>query len=110
MMGFLVFKENLKRFYGKYSIYIIPILKFLLGTVAFFMINSNIGFMGKLKHPLIPIVMGLVASFIPCGATAFLAGCFIVVHVAQVSLEVALIRTRLLGASRGWCLSPPGNW
>ena len=91
MMGLLVFKENLKRFYGKYSIYIIPVLKFLLGTIVFFMINSNIGFMDKLKHPLIPIVMGLVASFLPYGATAFLAGCFIVVHVAKVSLEVALI-------------------
>ena len=96
MMGLLVFKENLKRFYGKYSIYIIPVLKFLLGALAFFMINSNIGFMGKLKNPLIPVVMGLVASFIPCGATAFLAGCFIVVHVAKVSLEVALIITMIM--------------
>ncbi|MBQ7795338.1 MAG: ABC transporter permease [Lachnospiraceae bacterium] len=91
MMELLVFKENLKRFYGKYSIYIIPIVKFVLGAAAFFLINSNIGFMERLTNPLVPVVMGLVASFVPCGATAFFAGCFIIVHVSRVSLEVALI-------------------
>ena len=91
MMQLLVLKENLKRFYGNYSIYIIPVLKFILGAAAFFLINSNIGFMERLGNPLIPVVMGLVASFIPCGLTAFFAGCFMIVHVATVSLEVALI-------------------
>lgn len=91
MMGLLVFKEKLKSFYGKYSLYIIPIVKFIMGVTAFYLINSNIGFMTRLKHPLVPIVMGLVASFVPCGVTAFFAGCFILVHVTQVSLEIALI-------------------
>lgn len=91
MMQLLVLKENLKRFYGNYSIYIIPILKFAIGAAAFFLINSNIGFMDRLNHPLIPVVMGLVASFIPCGLTAFMAGGFMIVHVSRVSLEVALI-------------------
>ena len=96
MMQLLVFKENLKRFYGKYSIYIVPILKFVVGAVAFFLINSNIGFMTRLNHPLIPVVMGLVASIVPYGVTAFLAGCFVVIHVSQVSLEVALILCMLI--------------
>lgn len=91
MMGLLVFKEKVKQFYGKYNIYIIPVVKFLVGALAFWMVNSNVGFMAKLKNPLIPVVMGLVASVIPYGATALLAGCFIIAHVAQVSLEVALI-------------------
>ena len=91
MMQLLVLKENLKRFYGNYSIYIIPVLKFILGAAVFFLINSNIGFMERLGNPLIPVVIGLVASFVPCGLTAFFAGCFMIVHVATVSLEVALI-------------------
>lgn len=96
MMQLLVWKENLKRFYGKYSIYIIPILKFVMGAEAFYLINSNIGFMTKLTNILIPLVMGLVASFIPCGATAFVAGCLIVIHVSKVSLEAALIICMLI--------------
>ena len=74
MMQLLVIREKLRKFYGKYSSFIIPIEKFVLGMASFWLINANIGFMPKLKNPLIPIVMGLIASTIPCGATAFLAG------------------------------------
>jgi len=96
MMALLVFKEKLKQFYGKYSYYIIPIAKFALGAAAFYLINQNIGFMEKLKHPLVPVIMGLVASFMPCGMTALFAGCFILAHVSRVSLEVALIISLLI--------------
>ena len=75
MIGLLVFKEKLKQFYGKYNIYIVPVVKFLVGFLTFWLINANVGFMSKLKNPLIPVVMGLVASFIPYG----------------VSLEIALV-------------------
>ena len=91
MMALLVFKEKLRQFYGKYSYYIIPIVKFVLGAATFYLINTNIGFMEKLTHPLVPVVLGLVASFMPYGVTALIAGCFILAHVSRVSLEVALI-------------------
>lgn len=91
MMGLLVFKEKLKRFYGKYSLYIIPVVKFVVGVLTFCLINTNIGFMARLKNPLIPVIMGLVASFMPYGVTALFAGCFVLAHVSQVSIEVALI-------------------
>ena len=91
MIGLLVFKEKLKQFYGKYNIYIVPVVRFLVGFLTFWLINANVGFMTKLKNPLIPVVMGLIASFIPYGVTAFLAGIFILIHVSQVSLEIALI-------------------
>ena len=91
MMQFLVIREKLRKFYGKYSSFIIPIEKFVLGMASFWLINANIGFMPKLKNPLIPIVMGFIASTIPCGATAFLASCFLAVHVSRVSMEVAIL-------------------
>ena len=91
MIGLLVFKEKLKQFYGKYNIYIVPVVKFLVGFLTFWLIIAYVGFMSKLKNRLIPVVMGLVASFIPYGVTAFLAGVFILIHVAQVSLEIALV-------------------
>lgn len=96
MIGLLVFKEKLKRFYAKHSIYVIPLVKFVVGVLSFYLINSNIGFMTQLKNPLIPLIMGFVASFLPYGATAFLAGCFITAHVIQVSLEVALLLVLLM--------------
>lgn len=98
MMGLLVFKEKLRSFYGKYSLYIIPIVKFIIGMAAFYLINSNIGFMTRLKNPLVPVIMGLVASFVPCGVTALFAGIFMLVHISKVSLEVALIFAVLIAA------------
>ncbi len=91
MIEILVLKERLRSFYGKYSIYLISLVKFFLGMTVFYLINSNIGFMSRLNHPLIPVVMGLVASFLPYGVTAFFAGCFTILHASQVSLEVAII-------------------
>ena len=91
MMGLLVFKEKLKQLYGKYNRYMIPAVKFLLGASSFFLISSNVGVMARLKNPLVPVVMGLVAAGVPCGVTAFFAGCFLIAHVSQVSLEAALI-------------------
>lgn len=35
--------------------------------------------------------MGLVASFVPYGVTAFFAGLFVLAHISQVSIEVTLI-------------------
>ena len=70
MIGLLVFKEKLKQFYGKYNIYIVPVVKFLVGFLTFWLINANVGFMSKLKNPLIPVVMGLVAAKAALIATA----------------------------------------
>ncbi len=91
MTQLLAARDWLKQFYGKYSIYIDPVIRFLVGFLAFWMINNNIGFMARLKSPVIPVIMGLVASFMPYGVTAFLAGCFAAVHISEVSLEVSLI-------------------
>lgn len=98
MMELLVFKEKVKRFYGKYSMYVIPAVKFVVGALAFYLINSNIGFFTQLKHSLIPVIMGLIASFVPYGVTAFFAGCFILLHVSKVSIEAALIIALLMVA------------
>lgn len=96
MMELLVLKEKIKRFYAKYNLYVIPLMKFVIGFAAFYLINSNIGFMTRLKNPLVPVIMGLVASMIPYGMTAFFAGCLLLAHVSQVSLEIALILAVLM--------------
>lgn len=76
MMGLLVFKEKLKQLYGKYNRYMIPAVKFLLGALAFFLISSNVGFMARLKNPLVPVVMGLVAAVCPAESQHFSPAAF----------------------------------
>ena len=49
MTTLLELKEKLTRFYGKYDIYITPVIKFAVALTAFLMINHNIGYMEKIS-------------------------------------------------------------
>lgn len=49
MTDLLVFREQLKKFYSKYELYLTPVFKFLLALVTLVMINSSIGYMSELK-------------------------------------------------------------
>lgn len=96
MMALLVFREKLRSFYGKYDAFIIPLAKFGLGLAVFFILNINVGFMVKLKNPVIPVVLALACSFLPYGVISFLAGLVLLGHISSVSVEMALILAVLL--------------
>ena len=96
MMALLVFREKLRDFYGKYDAYLIPLIKLSLSLTVFFLINTNIGYMEKLKSPAVLAVLCAVCSFLPYGVIAFLAGVVLLAHISSVSLEMALILAVLL--------------
>lgn len=96
MMALLVFREKLRSFYGKYDAFCIPLLKFGLGLTVFLMLNVNVGFMAKLKNPVVSVVLALACSFLPYGVISFLAGLVLLGHISSVSLEMALILAVLL--------------
>lgn len=96
MMGLLVFREKLRSFYGKYDAYLIPLMKFLLSLMVFYLLNSNVGYMDKLKNPVFPFILALLCSFLPYGVISFLAGLVLLAHISSVSLEMTLILAVLL--------------
>ena len=89
MATILVIKEQLKRFYGKFDIYVIAVLKFFGALIALMLINSNIGYMEKLKSLAVVLVASLLCSILPIGGMALLCGVFILAHLYTVSLELA---------------------
>lgn len=91
METLLVFKQQLIRFYAKVEAFVIPILKFFAMLVALIYINSNIGFMAKLKNPAIVLIISLLCSFLPANVIVLLAGLVIVAHVYALSLECAVV-------------------
>lgn len=91
MMGLLVLKERLKEFYARFEIYVTPVIKFIFSCLAFFLMNTNIGFMAMLTGPFIPLVLALVCSFLPYGAISFLAAGFMLAHLSGISLEITLV-------------------
>lgn len=87
----LEFREKLKMFYGKYEIYIKPVVRCIMAFITLFVINSNIGFMTKLKNPALVAIFALACSFLPLNAVLILAAIFMIAHFYAVSLPVALV-------------------
>ena len=54
-------------------------------------INSNVGFMNRLKNPAIVLIVALLSSFLPLNVMILLAGLFIILHMYALSLECAVI-------------------
>lgn len=96
MMALLEFREKLRSFYGKYDGVLIPLIKFAVSLTAFWILNSNIGYMEKLKSPIVWVSLSVVCSFLPYGIISFLAGIVLVAHISSVSLEMALILAVIL--------------
>lgn len=91
MTTLLVYREQLKKFYGKYELYITPVLKFLLALVTLIMINSSIGYMGELKKSVVVMVLALMCSFLPMNFIVFMAAAVTLGHLYKFSVECAIV-------------------
>lgn len=91
MTNLLVLREQLKRFYGKYEIYITPVYKFLLAFVSLTMINQTIGYMSALNNYAIVLVLALMCSFLPMNLTVVIAAGVSLAHLYAFSLECAVV-------------------
>lgn len=65
MMIFLVLKERLKSFYGKYATPVNGVIKFIYSFVAMALLNGNIGYQTELTGPVAMAVVALSVRFFP---------------------------------------------
>lgn len=91
MKGLLVFKEQLKSLYAKYSYIIIACLKFLISYLSFYLMNDNIGFMTSLKSPMIILILSLICAVLPYSAITIISAGFMMAHLYTLSFEIALL-------------------
>lgn len=77
MTTLLELKEKLTRFYGKYDIYITPVIKFTVALTAFLLINHNIGYMEKISSTPIALILALICSILPVGGAVFIGSVLI---------------------------------
>lgn len=91
MAVLLELKENFKRFYNKYDIYIVPVAKFIAALVSFLMLNATIGYMDKLNSPIIAVLVSVICAFLPNGFTIVMLSIFMIAHLYAISVEFALI-------------------
>lgn len=91
MVFLLELKEGFKKFYNKYDVYIVPAMKFLMAFLSFIFLNTTIGYMSKLKNPVIALVVSIICAFLPNGVTIFFLSIFMLVHLYSISAEFAVI-------------------
>jgi len=91
MTNLLVLKERLRSFYGRNEIYITPALKFILAFVTLILINSKLGYMSRLNHLAIVLVISLMCSFLPINIIIVVAAAFSILHLYALSLESAAV-------------------
>lgn len=91
MSNLLEIRENIKRIYGKYEMYITPVLKFLLTLMAIIMVNSGLGYMNLLNNVFIVLIAAVACAILPWGCTLVVSALFIVGHVYAMAMECAII-------------------
>ena len=88
MSDLLEWKEKIRHFYGKYEVYIIPVIRFILAFVTFFLIGKNIGYMTKISSLPVTLVIALLCSILPVNAIIIFAVLLILANLYALSLEV----------------------
>lgn len=91
MTGLLEIREKLRNFCGKYELYVTAGVKFILGLVTFFLINSRTGYMERLNHPAVVLILSLVCAFLPINGMVVFACGMILLHLWALSMEVCVI-------------------
>ncbi len=89
MTTFLEVKQKIKSFYGRYEIYIVPILKFILALISFVWINSTLGFTAALTNPFVVLILALLCSILPVNLILYLSFVLVIGHCYSVGIEVA---------------------
>ena len=91
MSSLLEIRENIRNFYSRNGVYLLPFLKFLLALVALLMINGNLGFMSKIDNIIIVLVLALMCSFLPMNLLVVISAVFVILHFYAVSMECAVV-------------------
>ncbi len=84
-------KEYLLRFYGKNSRYIDKMLKFLLTLLVLIFIDTNIGFMPAVSHPLTILGVSIICAFLPSVAIALVVSAVVLLQFYTWAAGTAVI-------------------
>ena len=96
MLQLLEIRERVKRFYQRYDLYLLPIIKFVFALTAFSTINKQIGYDVRLNR--LPIVLGisLLSAFTPSAIMVLLATAVSILHVYFISPILSIIVIAIL--------------
>ena len=90
MSNLLEIREKLKLLYSRNEFILVPVLKFMLAYLTICMVNGELGYMGKLDNLGLVLFVSLLCSFVPSGCIILFGAAFSLMHLYELSLEVAI--------------------
>ena len=90
MSNLLEIREKLKLLYSRNAFILVPVLKFMLAYLTICMVNGELGYMGKLDNLGLVLIVSLLCSFLPNGCIILFGAAFSLMHLYELSLEVAI--------------------
>ncbi|MBQ8527155.1 MAG: hypothetical protein IJ429_01660 [Lachnospiraceae bacterium] len=91
MSSLLELRENLRNFYSRNEVYLLPFLKFLMAFATLLVINLNLGYMTKINNMVIVLVAALMCSFLPMNLLVVISAVFVLLHSYAIALECAVV-------------------
>lgn len=96
MMTLLVLRARLRGIYQKYELYIEPFIKFIVAFIVFQLINTSIGYDGRLKKLPVVLALSLLSTFTPSAILVLLAALITIGHVYLESKVLSIIIIMIL--------------
>ncbi len=91
MSDLLELKERVRHFYGKYEVYLLPVVKFILAFATFWLIGSNIGYMEKINGLSVNLILALLCAILPVNAIILFVMVIVLANLYALSLEVCAV-------------------
>lgn len=91
MVQLLKFKERFFQFVGRFEVYVMAAVRFVIAFVSFSLINSTTGYMEPLSEYPIALILALLCSFLPVGLMMFFGAVLILLQFFALSTELALV-------------------
>lgn len=90
MSKLFVIKEQIKKIFNAYSMFIVPALKFILTIVSLTIINSKIGYYGLLNNIAVVILISLACMFLPVSGITVVVSLTIIGNLYGLSMYASI--------------------
>ncbi len=91
MVQLLKMKERFFQFVGRFEVYVMAAVRFVIAYVSFSLINSTTGYMEALSDYPIALILALLSSFLPAGLMLFFGAALILLQFYALSSELCLV-------------------
>ena len=96
MRALLEVKQKISNLFGRFEIYLMPLIKFAVAFVYFLWIKENMGYMDRLNSMFILLILSLICSILPPGVMLLAGFALMTGHAYALCLEAGIFMLVLI--------------